>query len=123
MILGTGIDIIEVDRIQSAAERPAFLEKIFTPNEQAYYKKCGCNPQTLAGTFAAKEAIAKALATGFNGIGWRDIEILRDENTGKPYVKLWNAALERMHDLGGSHLHLSISHIKSAAVAQAVLEE
>lgn len=123
MVVGTGIDVIEVDRIYRAAERPAFLDKIFTTDEQAYYRECGCNPETLAGTFAAKEATAKALAAGFNGISWRDIEILRDKDTGKPYAKLWNAARQRMHDLGGNSIHLSISHIKTLAIAQAILEE
>lgn len=122
MVVGTGIDIIEVDRIERAAEQKEFLERIFTENEYNYYKKCNCNPQTLAGTFAAKEATAKALAAGFNGIGWRDIEILHDE-LGKPYVQLWNAAIERMHSLGGRCIHISISHIKTLAIAQAILEE
>ncbi len=90
MVVGTGIDIIEVERIRRAAAQQTFLERIFTENERAYYEQHGSDAQTLAGTFAAKEATAKALAAGFNGISWRDIEILHDES-GKPYVKLWNA--------------------------------
>ena len=121
MVVGTGIDVIEVERIRSAAEQQAFLDRIFTASECEYYKKCNCDPQTLAGTFAAKEAAAKALAAGFNGIGWQDIEILHDEH-GKPYARLWNAAQERMESLGGSTLHISISHIKTLAIAQAILE-
>lgn len=122
MVVGTGIDVIEVERIRRAALQQAFLDRIFTANECAYYQKCNYDPQTLAGTFAAKEAAAKALAAGFNGIGWQDIEILRDES-GKPYVQLWNAAKERMVSLGGSTMHVSISHIKTLAIAQAILEE
>ena len=122
MVVGTGIDIIEVDRVGQAASRQAFLDRIFTANEQAYFAERGQSAETIAGTFAAKEATAKALAAGFNGIRWTDIEILRDKS-GKPYVKLWNAALKRMQNLGGSIVHLSISHIKALAVAQAILED
>ncbi len=122
MVVGTGIDIIEVERIRRAAAQQTFLERIFTENERAYYEQHGSDAQTLAGTFAAKEATAKALAAGFNGISWRDIEILHDES-GKPFVTLWNAALTRMHALGGSNIHVSISHIKTLAIAQAILEE
>jgi holo-[acyl-carrier protein] synthase len=122
LVVGTGIDIIEVDRISGAAERQAFIERVFTPEERSYFLKYNNNPQTVAGTFAAKEATAKALSAGFNGIKWQDIEILRDES-GKPYVKLWNAAEQRMQDLGGRQIHISISHIKALAVAQAILED
>lgn len=122
MVVGTGIDVIEVERIRRAADQPAFLDRIFTESECAYYRQCNSDPQTLAGTFAAKEAAAKALAAGFNGISWQDIEILRDE-TGKPYVRLWNAAKARMQTLGGNTMHVSISHIKTLAIAQAILEE
>ena len=122
MVVGTGIDIIEVERIRRAATKQVFMERVFTENELAYYEQHGSDAQTLAGTFAAKEATAKALAAGFNGIAWRDIEILHDES-GKPYVRLWNAADQRMKNLGGSTIHVSISHIKTLAVAQAIMEE
>jgi len=122
MVVGTGIDVIEVERIRRAADQNAFLERIFTPNERVYYQKCGADPQTLSGMFAAKEATAKALAAGFNGISWRDIEIMHDD-LGKPYVQLWNSAKTRMETLGGRNIHISISHIKTLAIAQAILEE
>lgn len=122
MVVGTGIDIIEVDRIALAAKKQTFLNRVFTGNEQAYYESCGFNAQTLAGTFAAKEAAAKALAAGFNGISLRDIEIVHEES-GKPMVRLHATAQQRMKDLGGSNLHVSISHIKALAVAQAILED
>lgn len=121
MVVGTGIDIIEVDRIEEAAQQQSFLDKIFTAQEQAYFSRFNNNPQTVAGTFAAKEATAKALAAGFNGIRWQDIEVYRDPN-GKPYVVLWNAAKTRMEEMGGTAVHLSISHIKATAVAQAIVE-
>lgn len=122
MVVGTGIDIIEVDRISDAAEKQSFFERVFTHQERSYFLEHNHNPQTIAGTFAAKEATAKALCAGFNGIKWQDIEILRDES-GKPYVRLWNAAEQRMQDLGGKQIHISISHIKALAVAQAILED
>lgn len=122
MVIGTGIDIIEVDRIGRAAEKEEFLKRIFTQHECDYYMKCNCSSETLSGIFAAKEATAKALGCGFNGIGWRDIEILHDK-LDKPYVKLWNAAVDRMHSLGGNSIHISISHIKTVAVAVAILQQ
>ncbi|MEG1547908.1 MAG: holo-ACP synthase [Clostridia bacterium] len=122
MVIGTGIDIIEVTRISAAAQRSNFVERIFTKAEQAYFERMHFNPQTIAGTFAAKEATAKALAVGFSGVGWKDIEILRDEN-GKPYTVLTCGALARMNELGGKVVHISISHIKELAVSQAILED
>ncbi len=122
MVVGTGIDVIEVERIKRAAVRELFLQRIFTAQEQEYYRQCDCNPQILAGIFAAKEATVKALAAGFSGFSWKDIEILRDTQ-GQPYARLWNSAYQRMRDLGGNTIHLSISHVKSLAVAQAILEE
>lgn len=121
MVVGTGIDVIEVERIERAARRDAFLGRIFTPREQAYYRQCDCNPQALAGMFAAKEATVKALAASFSGIGWREIEILRD-SSGAPYAMLGETAKKRMQALGGTTIRLSISLINSLAVAQAILE-
>lgn len=122
MVIGTGIDIIEVERIERASKAPNFFERVFTGNERHYFSTHGLNAQTVAGTFAAKEAAAKALATGFDGVEWQDIEILRDE-VGKPYVRLFRAALKRMDALGGKIIHVSISHIKELAIAQAILED
>jgi holo-[acyl-carrier-protein] synthase len=117
MVIGTGIDIIEVERIERASKAPNFFERVFTENERLYFSTHGLNAQTVAGTFAAK-----ALATGFDGVEWQDIEILRDE-VGKPYVRLFKAALKRMDALGGKIIHVSISHIKELAIAQAILED
>lgn len=122
MVVGTGIDIIEVERVSEAAEYQAFLERVFTPAEREYFKEKNNSPETIAGTFSAKEATAKALAAGFNGIQWKDIEIQRDD-TGKPSVVLHNAAQKRLEELGGRMIHISISHIKTLAVAQAILED
>lgn len=122
MVLGTGIDIIEVGRVEAAARKPSFMGRVFTLAEQEYIENKNFDSQTIAGAFAAKEAIAKALALGFRGIKWTDIEILHDEN-GKPYTVLQNGALTRMRELSGRQVHVSISHIKQLAVAQAILED
>lgn len=122
MVVGTGIDIIDVARVQKAAKEPAFLKRVFTQAERDYFSKHKHRADTIAGTFAAKEAVAKALATGFDGVGLKDIEITRDEK-GAPHAVLQNGALRRMFDIGGKNLHISISHIKELAVAQAILED
>lgn len=121
MVVGTGIDIIEVQRVNKAAQEPAFLKRVFTRQEQKYFERHNHRADTIAGTFAAKEAVAKALATGFDGVGMQDIEITRDE-LGAPHVLLQNGALRRMQDIGGRSMHISISHIKEFAIAQAILE-
>ena len=122
MVIGTGIDIIEVERVAAAAKREAFISKVFTEAERDYFHNSGSGNQSIAGIFAAKEATAKALTVGFRGIRWTDIEILHDEN-GRPYTVLRNGALERMQALEGKKVHISISHIKELAVAQAILED
>lgn len=122
MVIGTGIDIIEVTRVKKASERAGFLQRVFTSAEHRYFEQKNFSPTTIAGMFAAKEAIAKALAAGFNGVKWRDIEILHDD-MGCPYTRLENGALTRMRDMGGKKVHVSISHIKELAVAQAILED
>ncbi|MEZ4657932.1 MAG: holo-ACP synthase [Caldilineaceae bacterium] len=82
-MLRTGVDIIELERLRLAIERHGqrFLQRAYTPDELAH---CGDRLESLAGRFAAKEAVAKALGTGIwrNGIGWTDIEILRDPASG-----------------------------------------
>ena len=121
MIIGTGIDIIEVERIEKAAQKRAFIERIFTSAEQEYFIKKNNNSQTIAGVFAAKEAVAKALGLGFGAIKWTDIEIQHDEN-GKPCAVLHGGAKERLDELAGKRVHVSISHIKQLAAAQAIAE-
>lgn len=118
MIKGIGTDIIEINRIIKSIEKQSFLDKIYTREEQKLYHRV--NPQTLAGNFAAKEAVAKALGTGFAGCSPIEIEILRDSK-GKPYVNLYGSALEVLNSLGGK-IFVSISHNKANAVAFAVID-
>ncbi|MBM6839885.1 holo-ACP synthase, partial [Clostridium saudiense] len=88
MILGVGTDIIEIERIKKAIERtPKFLEKTFTEKEIELFKSKAMKVESIAGNFAAKEAISKAIGTGFRGFSLNDLEILRDE-LGKPIVNI-----------------------------------
>ena len=120
--LRTGIDLIEVERFRSQRPeiRARFLDRVFTAAEQAYCKE---NDQHLAGRFAAKEAVAKALGTGIGEISWKEIEILNDE-FGAPQLILHGKAAEQAERLGLSVWSVSITHLKeyAAAVAAAMGE-
>jgi len=120
MIIGTGIDIIEVDRIQIAVEKNVkFIEKIFTIKEIQYIVERNNNMQTIAGLFAAKEAISKALGYGIRDYGWQDIEIVHDEY-GKPVVNLNRKAQVIAEKKGIDFIEISISHLKENAMAIAI---
>ncbi len=122
-IVGHGIDIVEVARIRDMLARhpERFLERCFTPREQADALAAGRGRnQRLAGRFAAKEAVLKALGTGWRlGIAWTDIEVTPDDS-GRPLVHLSGQALLFAQSLGASAWHLSISHTDTHAVASAV---
>jgi len=121
MILGIGTDIIEIDRIKRAIERtPSFLTKVFTENEIKLFSSKAFKIETIAGNFAAKEAVSKAIGTGIRGFALSDIEILRD-NLGKPVVNISNVVKENIKS-ENYIFHLSISHNKSNAIAYAILE-
>lgn len=122
MIKGIGVDIIEIDRIGLAVSRTTnFLQKIFTEKEQAYFKSKNNSIETIAGSFAAKEAVSKALGTGFRGFTLTDIEILRDD-LGKPFVNI-NKKISDKFAVDNSKIKLSISHNKSNAIAYVIIEE
>jgi holo-[acyl-carrier protein] synthase len=114
----TGIDAAEIARISNAVERwgARFLDRIYTPVEQAY---CGRKMQRLAGRFAAKEAISKVLGTGIRYIRWREIEILPDR-TGKPVVRLHGRALAVAEALNLGEISVSITHTDELALAFAM---
>ncbi|AEF93380.1 Holo-(acyl-carrier-protein) synthase [Desulfotomaculum nigrificans CO-1-SRB] len=118
MLKGIGTDIIEIERIELAISRGGqqFLDRVFTPREQEY---CGGKVHCLAGRFAAKEAILKALGTGLRGMRWTDIEILPNY-LGKPEVKLSGPALEIAAEMDIAKILVSISHDRGRAVAFAV---
>ncbi len=120
MIKGIGIDIIEIDRIRQAMiKNNKFIDRIFTSNEKEIFKEKNYSPQTIAGHFAAKEAVSKALGTGIRGMRWKDIEILKN-SPGKPYVILHNNAKDLAYSMNIDKILISISHSKENAIAQAV---
>jgi len=119
MILGIGNDIIEVSRIGEAISRHGgrLLDRLFTEKEKNYLLSKKHRERHIAGRFAAKEAIVKALGTGFrDGLEWTDIEILNDPR-GKPHASLTGKAEEL---LGDGALHLTISHCREYASAVAL---
>lgn len=120
MIVGIGTDIIEVDRIRKSVEgNRRFLEKIFTQSEIAFFESRNMLMTSIAGTFAAKEAVSKVFATGIRGFKWTDIEIVRDE-LGKPRVQLFNEAKAIATRLNITEVMVSISHCDTYAVAYCV---
>src|SRR3954468_18228019 len=112
-----GIDIIKVDRIRASLERfgSRFTGRVLTPSEQRYVRD---RPETMAGRWAAKEAVSKVLGLGVRGIGWRDIEIERLP-TGQPAVRLHGRAQARAEQLGMGRIAVTISHEADYAVAMA----
>lgn len=119
MIIGIGTDIIEIERIQKKAHLQSFLDKIYTTDEQQLFHINKYN--TMSGNFACKEAVSKALGTGFTGFTPKDIEVLRD-SYGKPFVNLYNGALSEFNKLKATNIYVSISHNKTQAIAFAVID-
>jgi len=124
MILGTGIDIVECLRIAQMIERHGelFITRVFTDHEIEYCSARKAATQHYAGRWAAKEAVLKALGTGWRrGVSWRDIEI-RNDKSGAPTVKLRGGARDVMQAAHIAHMHITISHCRSFAVAYVVAE-
>ena len=123
MIQGIETDIIEIERICSAIKKETFLFKTFTKSELDLYTQKGSQPQTLAALFCAKEAVAKAIGTGFRGFSPLDVEILHDSN-GKPFLHI-TAKLQIILQKQGffnPQFHISLSHCKNYATAFVTLE-
>ena len=121
MIKGIGTDIVEIERIKKVVENnPNFIKRFFTENEFEYFKSKKFNVNTIAGNFAGKEAVSKALGSGFRGFGLKDIEILRDD-LGKPIVNL-SDKLYQMFNLNNNNIFISISHSNTDAIAYAIIE-
>ncbi len=117
MIKGTGVDIIEISRIEKVfAGSGRFASRIFTAGELACCAEKKGKWASLAARFAAKEAVSKALGTGFGRVKWTDIEVIGGEG-GKPEVRLHGAAREAAGELGITNLSLSLSHCNEYAVA------
>lgn len=123
-IIGIGIDLVEVERIRTLLERHGerFKARTFTEVEVAYCDGCADPAMHYAARFAAKEAGAKALGTGFaQGVFWVDIEVARDV-AGRPELRMHGAARALAEKQGVTQCHVSLSHTKEQAVAQVVLE-
>ena len=119
-ILDIGIDIIEIKRISECLNKnDKFLKKLFTDNEIELFQSKGYNTQTIAGNFAAKEAVSKSLGLGIRGYDFRDIEILRD-SLGKPIVITHNNLAKICENHNILEIKVSISHGKDYAIANAM---
>ena len=118
MIAGIGTDLVENRRIEKACLQESFVKRSFTEKEQELIAH---NQGKASGNFAVKEAVTKAFGTGFRQIRLTDIEVLRDE-LGKPYVNLYNNALEKAKELNISNIHVSISNTREYTIAYVIAE-
>jgi holo-[acyl-carrier protein] synthase len=124
MIAGIGVDLCEVDRMESAIARHGerLLARIYTEGERAYCESKANRMERFAGRFAAKEAAMKAIGTGWRrGVGWRDFEVTRAAS-GQPVIVFHGVARRIADELGVTRALVSITHIRSLAMAQVVLE-
>jgi holo-[acyl-carrier protein] synthase len=124
MILGTGIDLVEVARIRNSIERfgERFLKRLLCPDEITYCLSHRDPAPFVAGRFAAKEAISKAFGTGIGSqLGWLDMEVAH-KPSGQPYVVLHGGAPRLLEERGARVVHLSLSHTNEHATAVAILE-
>jgi len=124
MIVGIGVDIVEVGRIEHALEvyGERFVRRVFTEQEAAYCRRAARPAERFATRFAAKEAALKALGTGWRkGLRLVDVQVSNDP-LGAPSVTLIAGALERSRAMGVSRIHVSLSHQAEYAVAQVILE-
>ena len=125
MIVGTGIDLAEVDRIREAIERHGkrFIERVYTPGEIAYVERKANRFERYAARFAAKEAGMKAIGTGWRrGVRWQDFEVA-NLPSGRPTLKLHGAAAEIAGQLMVRSISLSLTHTAQQGMAFVVLED
>ena len=124
MIIGTGLDIIDVERIRQIHERwgERFLKKFLRAKEIEYCLSVRDSAPSIAARFAGKEAISKAFGTGIGGkINWHDIEIVHDTK-GRPEVKLHGGSKNLLQEMGGMEVQVSLSHSEGQAAAMALLQ-
>lgn len=124
MIVGTGLDLAEVDRIRAVIERHGkrFLERVYTTAEIAYVERKANRFERYAGRFAAKEAAMKAIGTGWRGgVRWQDFEVA-NLPSGKPTLRLHGEAARVSEQMGVKSISLSISHTRALGVALVILE-
>ena len=121
MIQGIGVDVVDVARMKSilTEQGAAFIDRVFTDTEVAYCRAKANPEQHFAARFAAKEAVSKAMQTGWSGIfRWKDVEVV-NEPSGAPKILLYNAVALSLEK---STVHLSLSHTENTVVALAVIE-
>lgn len=124
MVVGNGIDIVKISRIEDliSNNKDRFLKKIFTEREIEYITGKNYNPETVAGMFATKEAVSKLLGVGVGKVNWKHMEISHNEK-GKPTIILYDEGLEIAQKLGIENIELSISHEKEYAIASVIGEK
>jgi holo-[acyl-carrier protein] synthase len=125
MITGSGIDVVEIARIQHAMDRYGgrFLDRVFLSREQAYCTRKRNAAESFAARFAAKEAAAKALGTGISfGVNWLEIEVVREPG-GKPSLRFHGRAAEIAGQLGVVRTAVSLTHTAQIAMASVLLED
>ncbi len=124
MIVGIGVDIVDVHRIQDIAERhKGFVEKIFAPEEIKYCQSYSNPFPHYAARFAAKEAVFKALGSGWSrGLKWSEIRVVSGVDR-KPAIQLSGATNRLAESLGVQHIQVSLSHTGAVAIAQVTMEE
>jgi holo-[acyl-carrier protein] synthase len=124
LILGTGIDIIEVDRVGKQVEKNnGFREQIFTDRETAYCEARRSKAQNYAVRFAAKEAFFKAIGTGWRGgLAWKEVEVLNNR-LGKPEIVIHGKVKKFLEKRNITGIHVSLSHISNLATAIVIIEK
>jgi holo-[acyl-carrier protein] synthase len=125
MIIGAGVDIIEIARLRNALERlkDRFIQRVFTPEEQQFCNQHRDPAPHYAARFAAKEAMFKALGTGWaKGVTWQDVEVLRQQKEA-PTLRLHGEAQRLSQLMGATRIHLSLSHSEHSAIAMVILEQ
>jgi len=122
MILGTGIDLVEIDRMHRALKNPAFVRRVFTVDEQVYCKSRGAQlVQSFAARYAAKEAVMKAFGVGIFQGAFTDIEVVHQES-GAPTLRLGGWFAARAKKIGVTRTHISLSHTRRYGAATCILE-
>lgn len=123
-VLGCGVDLVEIAELARTLARWSrrFKNRVFLPEEQAYCDAKTPSARHYAGRFAVKEAVAKAFGTGVGAhLGWLDIEVIRDQQTGAPAVRLSKKGQQLARNRGVKQIIVSLAHTRHYAVAQAIL--
>lgn len=122
MILGSGLDLLEIDRIKAVMKRhPEFLDRFFSEAERTYFESRKGSLSVVAANFAGKEAFSKALGSGIRGFSLKEVELLRDQ-AGAPYLRLSGKAKEKAESRGIQRFHVSLSHSRDCAAAVVIAE-